>query len=62
MADNTYDRSKKVICGSCHATATSYGNPRLNTKGQWLIAIKPHWRAGEVGGMMCSARIGVVAK
>lgn len=53
---------KLAVCGSCHATAMSYGKSWKNDKGQFLIYIRPHWRAGEVQGMMCSARIGVLTK
>ena len=52
----------KAICGSCHASVEGYGSPRKNSKGQYLVNIRPHWKSGEIGGMMCNARIGVVAK
>lgn len=52
----------KAVCGSCHASVEGYGAPRKNSKGQWLISIRPHWKAGNVQGTVCNARIGVVAK
>lgn len=54
--------NSKAVCGSCHASVTGYGSPRKNSKGQWLVSIRPHWKANETGGMVCNARIGVVAK
>jgi hypothetical protein len=53
---------KDVICGSCHAPAVSFGKSKKNDKGQFLINIKPHWKAGQVGGMVCNARIGIAPK
>lgn len=52
--------NKLAICASCHATAVSFGNSWKNDKNQTLVKIRPHWRAGEVQGLPCSAKIGVV--
>lgn len=52
----------KAVCGSCHGPADSYGSTWKNSQGQTLVRIKPHWKAGKVKGMPCSARVGVIAQ